>query len=220
MDFKPHLLFNIIAPDFSVIISLLAQKQVLLAYDGKWCGFEYQCIEQPGEPSFFRLSIKLYNGFLHHGQFSKGQQVQFYHAGAPIATGIIEDVLEPCFKHWNSNPLPDDLIEKQWFPEHVIQPLVSSWIATLTLHPATISFAGGTAAGYELVLKKVPHDTLLLSQAQQICQTITSSSYNCCYKISYKPVAYGLIDLFLKEFSLTFVLHSDTHLAKGVITIT
>ena len=81
MDFKPHLLLKIQIPADRLIISLLGQKEVLLAYDGRWCAFQYKQLDVPTETSVIKLSVELCNGFLHYGQFSSGQPIQLYHAG-------------------------------------------------------------------------------------------------------------------------------------------
>ena len=214
---NPHLLLKVSCPDKQQLINLLSTGDVVLACHGRWCCFRYTILEKTENPGGLKLAIELVNSFLHHGQFYSGQYLQLFHSGMHIATAQVEEVLGPCLHYWDN--LPFDASQKRLFPLHEIGPVISDWVTTLSTNTTGLVVDTTDTTAHHLVIKNVTHRTLLLTQAQQICNTLKDFPWRCCYKIAYMPPLYGLLELFLKEFSLTFILYNQTHFTKGVITV-
>jgi len=213
----PHLLLKVFAPDKQHLVSLLSTGEVVLAYQGRWCSFQYNIVENTEDPAYLKLAIELANSFLHYGQFTRNQIVQLYHEGVRVATAQVEEVLGPCLHYWDN--LPFNPAQRHLFPvQDEVAPVIANWVTTLS---GIIRIAVDTTSTteYRLLIEDAAHRTLLLAQARQICQTLKDSPLTCYYKITYTPPLYGLLDLFLQDFTLAFVLYNQTHFAKGVITV-
>ena len=212
-----HLVLKLSSPDKKQLLNLLSTGDVVMSYHGRWCCFQYTILEETEDPSSLKLAIELVNSFLHHGQFYRGQYVQLFHSGMHIATAQVEEVLDPCLHYWDN--LPFDASQKHPFPVHELYPVISAWVTTLSSNNTELVVDTSVTTEHRLVIKGVAYGTLLLTQARQICNTIKGAPWHCCYKIAYTAPLYGLLELFLKEFSLTFILYNQTHFAKGVITV-
>jgi len=214
----PHLQIKVSTQDKLQLINVLSTSEVVLAYQGRWCCFRYTILEGIEESGYIKLAIELVNSFLHHGQFYCGQCVLLYYRGVHIAMAQVEKVLAPCLHYWETLPL--EAAQKQPMPMPELMPVISNWVITLSDNN-TASLVVDTAAttGPRLIIQNVAHRTLLLTQARQICETLKNATWGCCYKVAYLPPSYGLFELFLKDVSMEFILYSQTHFAKGSITI-
>jgi hypothetical protein len=213
----PNLLLEIATPDQQQLIKLLAEGQVRLAYQSKWCCFRYQILEDESKANHQTLSIaiELNNAFLHHGQFKTHQVLQLYHSGQLVAMGIVKQVITPELLFWDDNELLAAHAPKKPFPAEYINAVFSEWKARLVARHIHMEYNLSQSGHDILVQLNSKLKTITLQLAQQFCQTVTVPNMTCYYKVNYTPVAYGLVDLFLEDFSLSFFLTNDRYYAKG-----